>query len=144
MDGRNLPPMRYISDTDISYILDNVVSYLPKGYAVPHDIKDKKDKIKLCDDIVIALIEKITNRLIEFDGAGLLTWLIKLNEKCVQLREFREILIPAKIACFSDFQTEVDELMDDERNLVTTAHAIRTLIEFVAVKIPTGQKWPNF
>ena len=34
--------------------------------------------------------------------------------------------------------------MDGERNSVTTAHAIRTLIEFAATKIPTGQKWPNF
>jgi len=143
IDDRNLPPMRYISDTDISYILDNLVSYLPKGYAIPNNILDKKDKIRLCDDIVTALIEQITNRLIEFDGRGLLKWLIKLNEKCVQLREFREILIPARIACFSDFQTEVEELMDDERNLVTTAHAVRTLIEFVATKIPAGQKWPN-
>ncbi len=144
MDNRNLPPIRYISDTDVSYILDNLVSYLPTGYVIPEEITDKKDKIKLCDDIVAALIEQITTRLIRFDGAGLLKWLIKLNEKCVQLREFREILIPAKIACFSDFQTEVDELMDSERNLVTTAHATRTLIEFVATNIPTGQIWPNF
>lgn len=144
MDDRNLPPMRYISDTDVSYILDSLVSYLPKGYAIPNDIPDKKDKIKLCDDIVSALIRQITSRLAEFDGVGLLEWLIKLNERCIQLREFREILIPAKIASFSDFQMEVDELMDGERNLVTTAHAIRTLIEFVAIKIPTDQKWPNF
>lgn len=144
MDDRNLPPMRYVSETDISYILDNLASYLPKGYVIPDEIPDKKDKIKLCDDVVTALIEQIANRLIEFEGAGLLKWLIKLNEKCIQLREFREILIPAKIACFSDFQAEVDELMDDERDLVVTAHAIRTLIEFVAIKIPTGQKWPNF
>lgn len=143
MDSRNLPPVRYISDTDISYILDNLVSYLPAGYAIPEEIADKKDKIKLCDDIVSALIEQITTRLTRFDGAGLLKWLIKLNEKCIQLREFREILIPAKIACFSDLQTEVEELMDSERNLVTTAHATRTLIEFVATNIPTGRTWPN-
>ena len=144
MDDRNLPPVRYVSDTDVSYILDNLVSYLPPGYVIPEEIADKKDKIKLCDDIVSALIEQITNRIAKFDGAGLLNWLIKLNEKCIQLREFREILIPAKIACFSDFKAEVDELMDSERNLVTTAHATRTLIEFIATDIPTGQVWPNF
>lgn len=144
MDNRNLPPVRYISDTDVSYILDNLVSYLPANYVIPEEITDKKDKIKLCDDIVTALIEQITTRLTKFDGEGLLKWLIKLNEKCIQLREFREILIPAKIACFSDFQTEVEELMDSERNLVTTAHATRTLIEFVATNIPTGETWPNF
>lgn len=144
MDNRNLPPVRYISDTDISYILDNLVSYLPAGYVIPEEISDTKDKIKLCDDIVSALIQQITTKLTKLDGAELLKWLIKLNEKCIQVREFREILIPAKIACFSDFQTEVEELMNSERNLVTTAHATRTLIEFVATNIPKGQTWPNF
>jgi hypothetical protein len=144
MDNRNLPPVRYINDTDVSYILDNLITYLPAGYVIPEEIADKKDKIKLCDDVVSALIEQITTKLTRFDGAALLTWLIKLNEKCIQLREFREILIPAKIACFSDFQTEVEELMDGERNLITTAHATRILIEFVATNIPTGQTWPNF
>jgi len=50
MDDRNLPPLRYINESDVSYILDNLVSYLPKGYTVPSDIPDTKDKIKLCDD----------------------------------------------------------------------------------------------
>jgi hypothetical protein len=70
--------------------------------------------------------------------------LIKHNEKCVQFKEFQEILIPAKIACFSSFQQEVNNLMDGEANMVITGHAVRTLIEWVASKIPTGTKWPNF
>jgi len=144
MDDRNLPPIRYVQDTDVSYILDNLVSYLPQGYVVPTNIPDKKDKIKLCDDIVTALIAQITSRLATFDGPGLLQWCIKLNEKCIQLREFREIVIPAKIACFSDFQTEVEQLLDGEKNIVITSHAVRTLIEFVTINIPKGTKWPNF
>ena len=144
MDDRNLPSLRYLHATDISYILDNLVSYLPKGYKIPKDIPDKKDKMKLCDDIVTAIIVQITDRLVSFDGKEFLKWLIKLNEKCIQIKEFREILIPAKIACFSDFDTEVQQLLDGEKNLITTAHATRTLIEFVATKIPTGNKWPNF
>ena len=144
IDDRNLPPLHYLHDSDISYILDNLVSYLPKGYIVPADIPDKKDKIKLCDDIVTALIAQITNKIAVFDGANLLNWLIKVNEKCIQVREFREIQIPAKIACFSDYETEVQQILDGEKNLVTTSHSVRTLIEFVTTKIPSGQKWPNF
>jgi SEC-C motif len=143
MDNRHLPSLRYIKDTDVSYILDNLTSYLPKGYVIPTKIADKPSKIKLCDDVVIALITQITNKLTEFDGEDLLKWLIRRNEKCIQVREFREILIPARIACFSDIDSEIEGLMDGEKNLVTTAHATRTLIEFVASKIPTGSKWPN-
>lgn len=144
MDDRDLPPVRFITETDVSYVLDNLVSYLPKGYVVPEEIADRDGKIKLCDDIVSALVGQITDRLQSFEGSGLLKWLIKLNEKCIQLREFREIDIPAKIACFSDFDTEVQKLLDGEKNMVTTAHATRTLIEFVATSLPQGGKWPNF
>jgi len=144
MDDRDLPPMRFITETDVSFVLDNLVSYLPKGYVVPEEIPDRDGKIKLCDDIVSALVRQITDRLQSFEGSGLLKWLIKLNEKCIQLREFREIDIPAKIACFSDFDTEVQKLLDTEKNMVTTAHATRTLIEFVATSLPQGGKWPNF
>ncbi|WP_051312722.1 SEC-C domain-containing protein [Sporocytophaga myxococcoides] len=144
IDDRDLPPLYYINDTDVSYVLDNLVSYLPEEYEISIDILEKKNKIKLCDDIVTALINQISDRIALFDGAGLLKWLIKLNEKCIQVREFREILIPAKIACFSDFNSEVRLLMDDEKNLVITAHAIRTLIEFIATQIPSGHKWPNY
>ncbi len=144
IDDRGLPPVRYIHDTDISFILDNLFGYLPAGYPIPETIKTKEEKIKLCDDIVTALLEVLNERLKEFEGKGLLKWLIRANEKCVQIREFREILIPAKIACFSDFKKEVDDLLNKDENLVTTAHALRTLIEFVATNIPTGKKWPNF
>lgn len=143
MDDRHLPSLRYIKDTDVSYTLDNLTSYLPKEYVIPTKIADKPSKIKLCDNIVAALIVQITNKIAEFDGEDLLKWLIRRNEKCIQVREFREILIPAKIACFSDIDSEIEGLMDGDKNLVTTAHATRTLIEFVASKIPTGGKWPN-
>ncbi len=144
MDGRNLPPMRYINSSTISYILDDLVSYLPKSYIIPVNIPDEKGKIHLCDSIVAAVIEQLTIKIAAFDGIGLLKWLVKMNEKCIQLREVREIHIPAKIACFSAFQIEVDKLMDDDQNLIITAHSIRTLTEFVASKIPTGLKWPNY
>jgi hypothetical protein len=144
MDNRNLPPLRYIRETDISYILDNLVSYLPGDYKIPNKIADKAVKIKLCDDIVSALIIQITNRIKEFDGPELLKWLVKMNEKCIQVREFREIVIPAKIACFSSMESEIEELLDKENNLVTTGHATRTLIEFISTNMPSGTKWSNF
>lgn len=144
LDDRGLPSIRYIQDTDVSFILDNLVDYLPAGFAIPVTITNKDEKIKLCDDIVTALLGVLNERLKAFEGEELIQWLIRANEKCVQVREFREILIPAKIACFSDFEKEVDELLDKNENLVTTAHALRTLIELVATNIPAGKKWANY
>ena len=144
LDSRNLHSLRYVQNSDVSYILDNLVSYLPTGYSIPEMIKDKDSKTKLCDDVVAAIIFQIESRLLQFDGKKLLELLIKQNEKCVQVREFREILIPAKIACFSNAESEIEQILDNEKNLVTTAHATRTLIEFVATKIPGGFKQPSY
>lgn len=144
LDSRGLPPMRYINEADISYILDNLVSYLPVGYNIPKQINGKQNKLNLCRDIVSALIKRISEKLESYDGEQLLKWLIKMNEKCLQLREFREIMIPAKIACFSDFESEVEELLEKGENHVVINQSIRILIEFVAAKLPCGSKWPNF
>jgi hypothetical protein len=143
MDDRRLPRLRYLDDADISHILDNLKGYLPEGYEIPETISNIASKIKLCDDIVTGLIAQITSKLAVFDGKALLRWLIPFNERCVQIKEFREILLPAKIACFSDEENEGKRLRSKGKNLVTTAHSIRTLIEFVALKIPHGNKWPN-
>lgn len=144
MDPRNLPPIQYIKETDVSNILENLVSYLPNGYVIPVNIQETAEKTQLCNDIVTALIKELTEKIKEFDGNGLLKWLVKINEKFVQTRSFNEILIPAKIACFSDYETEIKNLLDGEKNLATSSLAVRTLIEFVASKIPFGSKWPNF
>lgn len=144
LDNRHLSPIRYLQEADISYILDNLVSYLPKDYSIPKKITSKEQKIQLCDDVVHTLLNKVKDKIEVFNGELLLQWLIRAQEKCVQFREFREILIPAKVACFSSFDEEVTQLTGKEANLVTASHSLRTLIEYVASKIPTGDRWPNY
>jgi hypothetical protein len=144
LDTRGLFSLRTIHDADISWILNNLVSYLPAGYNIPVQIDDKQEKLKLCEEIVSALIDKIQKKIELFDGSELLDWLIKINEKNIQVRENNEIQIPAKIACFSDFDTEVNTLFNKEDDRVSTGQAVRTLIEFVAAGIPAGTRWVNF
>lgn len=144
LDDRNLPPVHYIPEADESMVLENIVSWLPKGYSIPEEITDVEQKTKLFDDLVAVLVERITKKLEMMNGPKLLEWLIRFNERCTQIKEFREILIPAKIACFSEFDDEVSYLQDEKKDVVATSHALRTLIEFVATKIPSGTKWPNY
>ncbi len=144
LDNRHLPSIRYLQEANISYILDNLVSYLPKGHLIAKNITSKEEKIQLCDDVVNILLNQIKAKIELFDGELLLQWLIKIQEKCVQFREFREILIPAKIACFSSFDEEVKQLTNKGENLVEVSHSVRTLIEYVATKIPIGNQWPNY
>ncbi|MFN8336350.1 MAG: SEC-C domain-containing protein [Cyclobacteriaceae bacterium] len=144
LDDRNLPPVHYIPEADESMVLENIVSWLPNGYSIPEEITDVEQKKKMFDDLVAVLVERISKKLETMDGPKLLEWLIRLNERCTQIKEFREILIPAKIACFSEFDDEVSYLQDEKKDVVATSHALRTVIEFVATKIPSGTKWPNY
>ncbi|MFC3560208.1 YecA family protein [Pedobacter jamesrossensis] len=144
LDGRHLPPEQYIAEVDTSYVLDNLVSFLPAGTIIPENITDINEKISLCDAIVTALIAELTRRIAGFDAKELIEWLIKWNERCVYTREIREIRSPAKIACFANFEGEVNEINDKDGQLVPAAHSIRTLIEFIVATSPKGKKRPNY
>jgi len=143
MDNRHLPPHRFIQATDTSYILDNLVSYFPQDYHIPAAIESRDDKIELCNQIVFGLWQKLATLIEPFNGEALLKWLIAIQERNIQYAEFREILIPAKIACFGDFAAEVNELNDQDKDLDAVSNCCRTLIEFVAAKLPTGNRWAN-
>jgi hypothetical protein len=144
LDNRTLASIRYIHESDISFILDNLIGYLPAGYKVPEFLITKDDKRNLCNTIVTSLIKQIQIKLEEFDGEQMLEWLIKMNEKYVQIKEYREILVAPKIASFSTFQDEVDQLHKQGQKLISASQAIRTLIEFVAANLPKGSRWPNY
>lgn len=142
-DDRDLPPLRRVNDTAVSFILENIKNILPPNIVIPEIIESDTEKRILCNSIVASLNNEIAKKIELYDGVMLLELLIKINEKCIQVREAKEILIPAKISSFSTFENEVEEFYHGE-NLVQTNQALRILIEYVAVKIPTGSKWPNY
>lgn len=143
LDTRWLLPYREIQDNDVSRILENLVSYLNLPSPIPEKIEPKQEKTKLCNEIVTVLVNRLVVKLSEFDSEELLRFLMKLYEKCIQKREFREIHIPAKIACFSDYPTEVEKFVEDEHKLVSSSIALRTLIEFITARPQYGKRNVN-
>lgn len=141
-DDSDLPPLLRINDAAVADILENIVEMLPSDTQIPETIQKEKEKRQLCNNIVAALNNKIAEKLQQYDGIMLLEMLIKINEKVIHVRERKEILIPAKITSFSTFEKEVEEFMEGE-NLTELNQVLRVLIEYVAVKIPAGTKWPN-
>lgn len=143
LDNRGLVPYRSIQESEISCILDQLVGYLDLEEPIPEIIESIEEKNSLCNKIVSALVTKLISELEEFDTCELLKWLMELHEKCIQSREFKELHIPAKISCFSDFASEVEKLEKENHDLVATALSIRCIIEFIAAKPQFGTKWPN-
>jgi len=143
LDNRWLLGYRPIQDSEVSLILDNLVALLTYKQPIPEKIESESDKTKLCKDIVSALVNRIIEKLKQFNSEELIKWLIKYHERTVHNREFREIHIPAKIACFSSFTEEVEKLRGEEPELVGTSLSLRCLIEFVVAEPSEGSLWPN-
>ncbi len=143
LDSRDLMTTRYIQEADTSLILDNLVELLNSPQPIPEKIDTPKKKNELCISIVAALVKEIEHKMVIFNAKDILKWLVQYNEKYVYEREFREIQIPAKIACFSDFPSEVEKFMKKDAQLANSAVSVRCLIEIVAALAPNGNQIPN-
>jgi hypothetical protein len=144
IDPRWLLPNRYITEADISLVLDSLAKLPTIKESIPEKIKDVDKKVRLCNSIVYGLILKLREKLAAFDPVLLLRRLILMHEGFVQEREYRKIHIPAKIACFSDIHSEVQKITDNEERLVASTLCIRCLIEFIAADPIFAGKLPNF
>ncbi len=140
-DPRWLPVnARDIPEADTSHLLQTLTSYLKPGTVVPEKIERTEDKNKICHEIVEGLVSHISTQLAEYNTTELVRHLILKNEAIIYKREHDEILIPAQIACFSDYPSEVEKLKQSEKNLVQVALAIRCLIEFAAAVPANGSR----
>lgn len=144
LDIRNLASFHTIHKADTAQVFDDLLSYLPSGYLIPDIVEGRKQKLVLVDDIIGSLLYEIKIRLSMYDGVKLIQCLIHLNEACTQKKEFLEILRPPRIACFSSFEEEVKKMLDEKQDLVSTGHALRTLIEFTGTNLPKGSKKPGY
>lgn len=144
LDVRNLASFHTIHKADTAQVLDDLLSYMPSGYIIPEDIPTREQKLTIVDDIISSLLRETKLRLSEYDGDKLIQFLIHLNEACTQKKEFLEILRPPRIACFSSFSEEVEKILDENNDLVSTGHALRTLIEFTGTNLPKGKREPAY
>jgi len=144
MDNRWLIGHRDIQESDISVILENLVADMKLTFPIPSKIVSRTDKKNLCNQVVTTLLHKLVDKLKEYESMELLSWIMRMYESCIQQREFREIQIPAQIACFSDFKTEVKKLRQEEKKLVNTSLALRCIIELIVAKPSYGKKLVNY
>lgn len=132
VDPRWLLNNRFVSDAEISLVLDELKSFITEPNPIPKKVVGRENKVKLCNDIVKGLILKLRKKLSTFNSADLLKRLILIHEGYVQQREYQKIHIPAKIACFSGMEEEIEKVIKKDNQLVDSTIAIRCLIEFIA------------
>lgn len=143
LDTRWIPPIRTIQENETSKLLDNLVEDLNLTEPLPERISSKTEQNAVCKKIVAVMLNKVILNLAQFDNHKLLTHLMKLHEACIQVKEMREIRIPAQIACYSDYPTAVEKLVIDNGDLVEATSALRTVIEFIAANPQFGDASSN-
>ena len=134
---------RDISDAEINYLLESLTSYLTPGRVIPAEIATVKEKNDLCHEIVTALVNRLDSKLDQFETDALLEHLMQMHEAVTHEKEYNETRIPARIACFSDYRSEVNKLRRSQNNLTTAGMITRCLIEFAAAIPRSGTKPVN-
>ncbi|MFC3562792.1 hypothetical protein [Pedobacter jamesrossensis] len=143
LDNRDLVPVRYLMDTEKELIADHLISMLNPAKPIPEMIEDTKEKNKLCMTIVGTLLVKVEEKLSVFRADKLLEYLVRLNESLIFQSEYNSLLLPSKIACYSNFEAEVKDVKKKDGKIVPTSLAVRGIIEFVAASPTFGSEPVN-
>ncbi|HEY1060101.1 MAG TPA: hypothetical protein VGE44_00355 [Daejeonella sp.] len=136
-------PARKIPKSEISYILNNQVSWLGYTKEIPRKIASASVKISLLNDLVKVHFKQVIDLVNKYDAVQLLVYLMQRHENTLHERAFRKITYPAKAACYGSFIDVQQQYIDTEADLVSSSLALRTLIEFVACEMPGGKSIPN-
>lgn len=134
---------RTIPKADVSFVLENQVRWLNYSKSIPKKIKEKKEKIKLFNDIVTVHFNKVKELISVYKVFPLLLFLMKRHEALIHQRAFRKINYPVKAACYQKYMDVYEEFSETEKALNVASLSMRVLIEFVACLHPKGTKNPN-
>ena len=108
----------------------------PHPQAVPDD-----DRGQLLNSLVGHLYGVLERLVAELSPDGLLEALVAQNERVIYEREFRELTVPTRIACFGERSRVIERLAEELPETATAGLAGRFLIEYVAARPPAGE-WP--
>ena len=132
-----------LTDTEVEILLDELPSLIETKMTIPEKIINSDEKKALFNTATTVLLDKLKNEISVFNHKSLLISLLKLHEALVQKREYNKTIIPAQLLCFGGIETKVNEILENEKNLVRTSVALRSLIEYLAAQPISGSLSPS-
>lgn len=126
------PPI-YIHAATTQMMMDQFPRWMEeKGHGIASSLQTKQEKEDFLHAGVDVLLEKLDERLKEFDTIFLLKRLLNNHDALVFQREQNKILQPAQILCFGESKEKREEFFEDETRLAESGIATRALIEYLA------------
>ncbi len=140
LNPQDLPHLRKLQEHNIEEQLDGLVGELGKKVPPIGKVRDKERRTKLCENIVDLYLQRLRSILPRLAWQPLLGQLVGYNEAIWHRGALRRLTIPTTIACFTDVQSEVENMTKELREIGGTALTTRTLIEIVAAEPPKGHQ----
>ncbi|WP_293312323.1 SEC-C domain-containing protein [Pedobacter sp. UBA5917] len=131
---------KYISNADISNVLQSQIQLLGFAKPIPNIITGNKEKGDVLNNLVALHFKTVIEMIAEYEAISLLLFLMSRHEDLLQAREMRKISLPTLDACYGEYYDVFAEYGKIESDTVSTSLATRTLIEFVACEMPSGNK----
>ena len=138
-----IPKPRYIYEADTAIVLEENVNWLDSNKKIPEKITKKKDRIKLCYDLIDSLIKQLRIRLKDYNSKELLVSLMLRHEAILQSQANRDLGVTPRLKCFSHYEDVVNEYNEFNSTIIKSSHAVRSLIEFVLAEPYFGNKTIN-
>jgi hypothetical protein len=140
LNPQNLPKLRMIQEYDMEEQLNNLVGRLGSTSPNYGEIKDKVDRIKLCEDLVDVIYLELRSYISKFEWKSILEKLICSNEAIWNRKAFDHVNTAPSIACYGDIQSRVQKNIKEVELLDKTALSTRTLLEMISAEPPMGSQ----
>jgi hypothetical protein len=129
--GRSEP--RYVQEFNVNVVLDQLVPRLVKKGVItgkPEIIKDQDSFLKsLLFDVLLGWLN---DELLKHDSVDLIKRLYNNMEVLVHKRRMNFFTLPPAIACFQNYQEQLDKLINNEQDTAQTNVSVRCLIEHIS------------
>ncbi|GAB6138003.1 YecA family protein [Halanaerobaculum tunisiense] len=140
LNSNHLPILRRLQKHDIQFELDNIVEKLDDKIVSNKRLVNKKQKNKLCNNVVDIYYQRLKKFIAKFSWKELLNKLMANNEAIWNFRSDLQLTTPTRIECFSDIEIERENLKSEIKNTNSSALANRILIEIIVADPPKGSK----
>ena len=134
----------YIHSATSQKMLDDFPKWMVEKGHVIDELNEKQSKVDFLHAGVDVLLDKLSEKVKEFDVEFLLKMLVNNHETLLYRREHNKVLQPAQILCFGDSENKRKEFLEDETKLTESGLATRAMIEYLsATQDLTGRLRPG-
>lgn len=137
-NAQGLPDYRSIQEADEQEVLDDLGDMLIAGHNYQVGEIHRSNQNEITKRAVGSLYTELERLVATLRPDGLLEWLVSHYESCLAKKDYFEMNLPARIACFSSRSKVLKDFIEEASLQAATATAARFIVEYVTARPPKG------